>query len=79
MDIEAIAGGKTIQEISAKHAIHPILMIQWKRKLLDGASELFTRAKETHVTGESQAQVIEYNSNATQELASYERLQMSLE
>jgi transposase-like protein len=41
--MEAIGGHKTIQEIAADHAISPIQLSQWKRQLLDGASELFTR------------------------------------
>jgi transposase-like protein len=44
---EAISGRKTIQEIAADHSIHPIQVSQWRRKLLDGASELFTRGKKT--------------------------------
>lgn len=38
---ETISGHKTIQEIAAGHAIHES---QWKKHLLDGASELFRRA-----------------------------------
>ena len=38
--MEAISGRKTIQEIAADHAIHPIQVSQWKKQLLDGASEL---------------------------------------
>ena len=45
--MEAISGRKTIQDIAADHAIHPIQVSQWKRQLLDGASELFTRAKKS--------------------------------
>jgi len=45
--MEAISGRKTIQQIAADHAIHPIQVSQWKRQLLDGASELFTRGKQT--------------------------------
>jgi transposase-like protein len=45
--MEAISGRKTIQEIAADHAIHPIQVSQWKRQLLDGASELFTRGKQS--------------------------------
>jgi hypothetical protein len=32
---------------------------QWKRQLLDGASELFTRGKKSKETGESQAKEAE--------------------
>jgi len=45
--MEAISGRKTIHEIAADHAIHPIHVSQWKRQLLNGASELFTRANKS--------------------------------
>jgi putative transposase len=48
--MEAISGRKTIQEIAADHAIHPIQVSQWKKQLLEGASELFTRGKKSDVT-----------------------------
>ena len=53
--MEAISGRKTIQEIAADHAIHPIQVSQWKRQLLDGASELFTRGKKINDKEEGQA------------------------
>lgn len=52
--MEAISGLK-VQEIAAAHAIHPIQDSQWKRQLLDSASELFTRGKKIQYTTESQA------------------------
>ena len=70
--MEAISGRKTIQEIAADHAIHPIQVSQWKRQLLDGASELFTRGKKSKETGESQAKEAEL----FQQIG---RLQMELE
>ena len=45
--MEAISGRKTIQEIVADHIIHPIQVNQWKKQLLDGASELLTRGKKS--------------------------------
>ena len=45
--MEAISGRKTIQEIAADHAVHPIQVSQWKKQLLDGASELYTRGKKS--------------------------------
>ncbi len=53
--MEAIGGRKTIQEIAADHAIHTIQVSQWKRQLLDGASEVFTRCKKTKDKEEGQA------------------------
>ena len=57
--MEAISGRKTIQEIAADHAIHPIQVSQWKRQLLDGASELFTRGKKTKDKVEGQVKEAE--------------------
>ena len=45
--MEAISGRNTIQ------------VSQWKRQLLDGASELFTRGKKSKDTGESQVKEAE--------------------
>jgi transposase-like protein len=51
--MEAISGRKAIQEIAADHGIsllyeahltvRPIQVSQWKKQLLESASELFTR------------------------------------
>ncbi len=38
--MEAISGRKTLQEIAADHALHPIQVSQWKKQLLDGAGQL---------------------------------------
>ncbi len=51
--MEAISGRKTIQEIAANHGIHPIQVSQWKKQLLEGASELFTKGKKTKVYGDN--------------------------
>ena len=45
--MEAIVSRKTIQEIAANHAIHPIQVSQWKKRPLDGTRELFTRGKKS--------------------------------
>ena len=51
--MEAISGRKTIQEIAADHGIHPIQVSQWKKQLLEGASELFSRGKKSQAKDES--------------------------
>lgn len=57
--IEGIRGSKTIQEIDADHAIHPIQVSQGKPQLLNGASELLTRCKKSKVKEEGQAKEAE--------------------
>ena len=39
--MEAISGRKTLQEIAADHAIHPIQVSQWKKDLLERLPEVF--------------------------------------
>ena len=70
--MEAISGRKTIQEIAADHSIHPIQVSQWKKQLLEGASELFTRGRKTRDKEEGQAREAEL----FQQIG---RLQMELE
>lgn len=57
--MEAISGCKTIEEITADHAIHSIQVSQWKRQLLDGANELFIRPNKSKDVGERQAKEVE--------------------
>jgi putative transposase len=52
--VEAISGHKTIQEIAADNATHPIQVSQSKRQLLDRASKLFTRGKKSKDKEEGQ-------------------------
>lgn len=70
--MEAISGRKTIQEIAADHGIHPIQVSQWKKQLLEGASELFSRGKRNQSKDESQVKEAEL----FQQIG---RLQMELE
>ena len=57
--MEAISGRKTLHEIAADQSIHPIQVSQWKKQLLEGSSELFTRGKKTQSNEEGQAKEAE--------------------
>lgn len=39
--LEAVKGLKTASELASEYEIHPGQISQWKRKLLDGAGDLF--------------------------------------
>jgi transposase-like protein len=41
--MEAIKGMRTLSELSAAHGVHPTVIAQWKRQLLEGAPEIFRR------------------------------------
>lgn len=39
--LEAVRGVKTINEIAQEHDVHPQLVTQWKKEILDNAGALF--------------------------------------
>ncbi len=57
--MEAISGRKTLLEIGADHSIHRIQVSQWKKQLLEGSSELFTRGRKSKAKDEGQAREAE--------------------
>jgi transposase-like protein len=57
--MEAISGRKTLQEIAAEHAIHPIQVSQWKKQLLESASDLFGKGRKDKERGDQQTREAE--------------------
>lgn len=41
--LEAAKGQQTISELASKHGVHPNRISQWKRQLLEGGVDVFTR------------------------------------
>ena len=39
--LEAVRGVKTINEIGQAYEVHPVMVGQWKKEMLEGASSLF--------------------------------------
>ena len=39
--LAAVRGDRTVGELASQFAVHPTQIGQWKRRLLDGAAELF--------------------------------------
>jgi transposase-like protein len=54
--LEALAGRRTIQEIAAEYALHPIQVSQWKKQLSEGAQELFANSRRTQNKEKDQQQ-----------------------
>ena len=52
--LEALRGDKSVQEIAAKHKVHPNQVSTWKRQAIDGLSDVFSngadRAHQDHET-----------------------------
>lgn len=40
--LEALRGDRTVQEIAAKHQVHPNQVSTWKRQALDGLGAVFS-------------------------------------
>ena len=40
--LEALRGDRTIQEIAAKHRVHPNQVSTWKKQAVDGLSGVFS-------------------------------------
>ena len=54
--LEAPRGDKTVQEIAAKHQVHPNQVSTWKRQAMDGLSAVFSNGAD-HEQGDREAEV----------------------
>ena len=52
--VEAIKGERTLNELAGHFEIHPTQVVQWKQRLLAGASDVFTGGPERDVAQEEQ-------------------------
>ncbi len=41
--LEALKGEKTVSQLASRFGVHPTMIHQWKRALLEGASDVFER------------------------------------
>ena len=57
--LEALRGDKTVQEIAAKHQLHPNQVSTWKRQAIDGMADVFSGGKQS---GPTEAEVNELHA-----------------
>ena len=57
---EALRGDKTVQEIAAKHQLHPNQVSTWKRQAIDGMADVFSGGKQS---GPTEADIKELHAN----------------
>ena len=41
--LEAMKGERTVTELAAEYGVHPTMIHQWKKALLDGVADIFER------------------------------------
>ena len=58
--LEALRGDKTIQEIAAKHQLHPNQISTWKRQAVEGMADVFSRGGKSE--GPTEAEVKELHA-----------------
>lgn len=63
--LEALRGDKTIQEIAARHKVHPNQVSTWKRQAVDGLSQVFSNGAD-HERQDHQAEVRELHAKIGQ-------------
>ncbi len=44
--LEALRGDKTIQELAARHKVHPNQVSTWKQRAVEGMKEVFSKGAE---------------------------------
>ena len=52
--LAAIRNEKTVAELSAKFGIHPTMISNWKRTLLDSAADIFDKGQKARKQNEDQ-------------------------
>ena len=55
--LEAARGDKTVAELSSQYDLHPTVVNNWKRQLLDGASDLFESGRQQKAEKDTQEQI----------------------
>lgn len=63
--LEALSGGHTLSELSAKHGVHANMIAQWKRRVQEGLPELFSRKAVTG-DGSPEAEIKELHAKIGQ-------------
>ncbi|MBS4011769.1 MAG: transposase [Roseovarius sp.] len=41
--LDAVKGERTVSELATEYGVHPTMIHQWKKALLDGAADIFER------------------------------------
>lgn len=53
VDLAAVRGEKTVTEIAQEYSVHPVLVGQWKKEILENADTLFDATRSPKPVDES--------------------------
>ena len=56
--LEAVKGERTVSELAAAYGVHPTMIDQWKRSLLEGAAGIFERWGKAAVAAEAAEETV---------------------
>ncbi|EFK12034.1 transposase [delta proteobacterium NaphS2] len=54
--LAALRNEETVAELSARFGIHPTMIHNWKRALLDGAADIFDKGQKSRKNNEAQVE-----------------------
>ena len=54
--LAAVRNDETVAELSTRFGIHPTMISNWKRALLDGAADVFDKGQKSRKQNESQVE-----------------------
>ena len=43
--LEAVRGERTVADLASRYSVHPTMINQWKKLLVDGAADVFERGR----------------------------------
>ena len=56
--LEALKGERTVSELAATYEVHPTMIHQWKKALLEGAAGIFERGGQAAATAETAEETV---------------------
>jgi transposase len=60
--LEALKGEQTVTELASRFGVHPTMVHQWKKALLEGATDIFQRGRSSAGPEADAAQVKELHA-----------------